>query len=60
VPSYTRLLSGPQMKVGEPRECALNAAGLAAKDKPLEARLFGYSVLHHLVSTSPPAAARRP
>jgi hypothetical protein len=46
--------------VGEPRECALNAAGLAAKDKPLEARLFGYSVLHHLVSTSPPAAARRP
>jgi hypothetical protein len=37
------------MKVGEARECALNAAALAAKDKPLEARLFGYSVLHSLV-----------
>jgi hypothetical protein len=37
------------MKVGEARKCALNAAALAATDKPLEARVFGYSVLHCLV-----------
>ena len=39
------------MKAGEARQCALNAAALAAKDKPLEARLFGYSVLHCLVKS---------
>eukprot|EP00959_Pyramimonas_sp_CCMP1952_P390201 8176946-Pyramimonas_sp.AAC.2 len=37
------------MKAGELRGSTMSAAALAAKDKPLEARLFGYSILHHLV-----------
>ena len=39
----------PQLKAGEPRASAGVAASLAAPGRPLEARVFGLSVLHHLI-----------
>jgi hypothetical protein len=39
----------PQLKAGEPRASAGVAVALAARGQPLEARVFGLSVLGHLI-----------
>ena len=44
-------LVATQLKAGEPRTSAGVAASLAAPGRPLEARVFGLSVLHHLIKS---------
>jgi hypothetical protein len=38
-----------QLKAGDPRASAAVAASLSAAGRPLEARVFGLSVLSHLI-----------
>ncbi|KAK3246378.1 hypothetical protein CYMTET_44083, partial [Cymbomonas tetramitiformis] len=38
-----------QMKISDPRSAATTATALAEINRPLEARIFGFGMLHHLV-----------